>query len=62
MKLRFGSKYGYGIACTASKFEEQCQWMIDTFGDNSDVWEYRFTTFWFVNEADAMLFELRWSK
>lgn len=60
MKLRFGSKYQYGISCTAWKFDEQCQWMIDTF--DGGTWEYQFTTFWFVNEADALLFQLRWDE
>lgn len=59
MKQRFGSKYRYGISCTASKFDEQMQWVIDTV--DGGEWEYMIATFWFVYEADAVLFQLRWS-
>lgn len=55
------AKFICSVPVKATNFEVQIGWIEENFGKYGENWTYYRTKFWFVNEADATLFRLKWT-
>ena len=55
-----GARFCWPIACSASNWDKQIDWLNKNCGELGKDWHYHRAKFYFSREPDAIMFRMIW--